>query len=415
MLLYKFYKLITQIIRPIVPFYINRRLSQNKEDKMRVSERYGISSVKRGDGKVIWFHAASIGESLSILPVLKKLNSDKSINQILLTTGTLSAANVLKKFLSKKITHQFIPFDVPYYVRRFLNHWDPSIAIFVESEIWPNFLYELKNRKIHSIIVNGRMTLKSFRRWSLLKSYSKELFSNISACCSQNSDSTFFYKKLGIANTINAGNLKFAYRPNDINLNEFKKLKSLTKRRKVFLAASTHPGEEEIIKNITLNLKKTKKNILTIIVPRHVNRESYFTSTRGLGLAIRSKNQQIRDKTYLYLADTIGELNIFYNLADVIFIGGSLVPHGGQNPIEAAYLGKKIFHGKYIQNFPDVYKILEQLKFTKQIENERQLEYFINDAFDNLKSINKDIKISKLKKEGDDAIKKTLKTIYQYQ
>ena len=150
-------------------------------------------------------------------------------------------------------------------------------------------------------------------------------------------------------------------------------------------------------------------------MPRHVNRESYFTSTRGLGLAIRSKNQQIRDKTYLYLADTIGELNIFYNLADVIFIGGSLVPHGGQNPIEAAYLGKKIFHGKYIQNFPDVYKILEQLKFTKQIENARQLEYFINDAFDNLKSINKDIKISKLKKEGNDAIKKTLKTIYQYQ
>ena len=139
MLLYKFYKLITQIVRPFVPFYINRRLSQNKEDKMRVSERYGISSVKRSDGKVIWFHAASIGESLSILPVLKKLNSDKSINQILLTTGTLSAANVLKKFLSKKIIHQFIPFDVPYYVRRFLNHWDPSIAIFVESEIWPNF------------------------------------------------------------------------------------------------------------------------------------------------------------------------------------------------------------------------------------------------------------------------------------
>ena len=414
MLPYYIYKLITKFIRPFIALYILIRISKGKEDRTRIAERYGTSDVERKKGKVIWFHAASIGESLSILPLLSKLNSDKSIDQIILTTGTLTSANILKSKLSKKIIHQYIPFDIPSYVNKFLNHWNPSLAVFVESEIWPNFLTELKKRNINSLIVNGRMTIKSFKRWSMLSGLSKRLFSNFSACCTQNSDSAFFYEKLGIKNTINTGNLKFAYKPDEIISDELKKLRSLTKKRKIFLAASTHPGEEEIIKNITLNLKKTVKDLLTIIVPRHVTRKSFFSSSKGLGLSIRSKKQKINDRTYLYLADTIGELNIFYSLANIVFIGGSLVPHGGQNPIEAAYLGKKIYHGKNIDNFIDVYDVLNQLKFTQQVENERQLEHYVKEALAKPKSINKDININRLKKEGDDTVSKVLKVIYQY-
>ena len=162
------------------------------------------------------------------------------------------------------------------------------------------------------------------------------------------------------------------------------------------------------------NIKKTVKDLLTIIVPRHVTRKSFFSSSRGLGLSIRSKKEKINDRTYLYLADTIGELNIFYSLANIVFISGSLVPHGGQNPIEAAYLGKKIYHGKNIQNFIDVYDVLNQLKFTQKVENERQLEHYVKEALANPKSINKDININRLKKEGDDTVSKVLDVIYQY-
>ena len=168
MLPYYSYRLITTLIRPFIVFYILIRILKGKEDRLRVTERYGTSDIKRKDGKVIWFHAASIGESLSILPLLKKLNSDKSIDQIILTTGTLTSANILKDKLSKKIIHQFIPYDVPSYIHKFLNHWNPSLAVFVESEIWPNFLTELKKRNVCSLIVNGRMTIKSFKRWSML-------------------------------------------------------------------------------------------------------------------------------------------------------------------------------------------------------------------------------------------------------
>tara|TARA_Y100000816_G_scaffold277287_1_gene247300 strand:- start:1905 stop:3149 length:1245 start_codon:yes stop_codon:yes gene_type:complete len=411
---YYIYKLITQLVRPFIFLYILRRVSKGKEDKTRISERYGISNLERKDGKVIWFHAASIGESLSILPLLKKLNSDKSIQQIIITTGTLTSANILKNKLTKKIIHQYIPFDIPVYVNKFLDYWKPSVSVFVESEIWPNFLYELKRRNIHSLIVNGRMTIKSYNRWSFFGQASKGVFSNFAACCTQNSDSTFFYKKLGIKNTIHTGNLKFAYQPGEIITDELKKLKPFTRKRKIFLAASTHPGEEEMIKNITLNLKKSIKNILTIIVPRHVNRESFFSSSKGLGLSIRSKKQSINNRTYLYLADTVGELNMFYSIANIVFIGGSLVPHGGQNPIEAAYLGKKIYHGKNIENFSDVYSVLKQLKFTQLVENERQLEYYVKDVLTKPQSINKDININRLKKEGNATVDKVMEVIYQY-
>ncbi len=414
MIVYKIYRILTNILTIIIPLYVRNRIKNGKEDNERILERYGQSNLLRNKGKVIWFHAASIGESLSILPLVKHFNNDKSISQILISTGTVTSAKILKKKTNKKIIHQYIPYDVPHYIDKFLSHWKPSIAVFVESEIWPNFIYELKKRNIKSIIINGRMTPNSFKKWSYSNKFSEFLFSHFDACCAQNNDSAFFYKKLGIQNTINTGNLKFAYEPIKPKKNKFDELKAQLKYRKIFLAASTHPGEEEIIKNITINLKKSFKNILTIVVPRHTNRLDYFSSTKGLGLSVRSKNQKINSRTYLYLADTIGELNMFYKLADVIFIGGSLVKHGGQNPIEAAYEGKKIIHGIHIQNFPDVYNILKHLKFTQQVNNERQLEHYIKKALINLSKFNDGINVKKLKREGRTTVQEVAKVINQF-
>ncbi len=408
------YKLIGFILIPFIPFIIFRRFSEGKETKGRTNERYGKTQIKNISNKLVWIHAASVGESLSIIPIVKEMIKDKYFDTILITTGTTSSSKIIKQKLSNKVIHQFIPFDIVIYAKRFLNHWKPSLAIFVESEIWPNIIYETKKMNIPLIILNGRMTLKTFKRWTLLGSFSKKLFSNIDACCTQNSDSTIFYKKLGIKNTEFTGNLKFAHHDIKINEESYDDIKNSSRDRIIFLAASTHNGEENIIKNISLNISKVHKNLLTIIVPRHPQRKGILAGVKGNKIAVRSKKEKITKNTLFYIADTIGELSLFYKLANVIFVGGSMVNHGGQNPIEAAYHGKTILHGKNIQNFTDVYEILKLMKLTEQVENERQLELFVNRLIDNYKNTNthQTKKISTaLKKEGNEAVNNSMNVI----
>jgi len=408
------YKLIGYILIPFIPFVIFKRLSSGKEEKGRTNERYGKSLIKNTSEKLIWLHAASVGESLSIIPIVNEILKNKYFDVILITSGTTSSSKIIKQKLGNKVIHQFIPFDISIYAKRFLNHWRPSLAIFVESEIWPNIIFETKNMNIPLVILNGRMTLKTFKRWSLLGGFSKKLFSNFDACCTQNSDSTIFYQKLGIVNTEFTGNLKFANHDTEIDEKEYNDLKYLTKDRTIFLAASTHDGEEDIIKNVSLNISKIKKNLLTIIVPRHPQRNNILFGVKDSKIAVRSKNQKITEKTLFYIADTIGELNLFYNLADVIFVGGSMVDHGGQNPIEAAYFGKTILHGKNIQNFTDVYEILRLMKLTEQVQNERQLELIVNKLIENYKKTKtgetKDVAAA-LKKEGNEAVNNSMAVI----
>ena len=408
------YKLIGFILMPFIPFIIFRRLSDGKETKGRTNERYGKTQIKNTSNKLVWIHAASVGESLSIIPIVKEMIKDKYFDTILVTTGTTSSSKIIKQKLGNKVIHQFIPFDIVIYAKRFLNYWKPSLAIFVESEIWPNIIYERKKMNIPLIILNGRMTLKTFKRWTLLGSFSKKLFSNFDACCTQNSDSTIFYKKLGIINTEFTGNLKFAHHDIKIDEESYDYLKNSSRDRVIFLAASTHNGEENIIKNISLNISKVHKNLLTIIVPRHPQRKDILAGVKGNKIAVRSKKEKITKNTLFYIADTIGELSLFYKLANVIFVGGSMVNHGGQNPIEAAYYGKTILHGKNIQNFTDVYEILKLMKLTEQVENERQLELFVNRLIDNYKNTNshQTKKTSTaLKKEGNEAVNNSMNVI----
>ena len=412
-MLLRVYKIISYLIYPFVSIYLNNRLILKKELSERIDERYGYSKIKRGKGKLVWIHAASIGESVSVLPVIKELEKNKKIKQILVTTGTVTSAKIMNERLRGKAFHQFIPIDIPVFVDRFLSHWKPSLAIFVESEIWPNFISELSKRKTKLMILNGRMTPKSFNSWSKLKKTTLKLFSNFDLCCAQSSDSAFFYENLGIKNTIYTGNLKFASKPQEIDSKKFKLLKKMVKNRKILLAASTHEGEEEVIADVTLSLKKKYKNFLSIIVPRHPNRSKFLSNRQKLKVAYRSKNQDIKSNTNIYIADTIGELNLFYELANFIFVGGSIVNHGGQNPLEAAFLGKTIIHGPNIMNFADVYEILNHMKLTHLVNNKRQLTMYIDNKY---KKSNARISMSRsnrIKKEGEQALKNSIQAINQ--
>ena len=401
------------MIYPFVPIYLGNRLSLKKELKDRINERYGYSRINRKKGKLVWIHAASIGESISILPVVKELEKNKNIKQILVTTGTVTSAKIMDERLKGKAFHQFLPIDIPIFVERFLNHWNPSLSIFVESEIWPNFISALSKRKSKLMILNGRMTVKSFNNWLRFKKTALTLFAKFDLCCAQSSDSAFFYENLGIKNTVYTGNLKFSSEPEKLDNKKLKILKKMFKNRKILLAASTHEGEEEIIANITSSLKKKDKNFLSIIVPRHPNRTEFFSNKQKLKIAYRSKGQDIKTNTNIYIADTVGELNLFYELANFVFVGGSLINHGGQNPIEAAFLGKTIIHGPNTTNFADVYDILNHMKLTSLVKNERQLQMHIEDKYKKSNITSSKLASTRIKKEGKKALQMSMNEINQ--
>jgi len=412
-MLLRIYKIVSYLIYPFVPIYLRNRLNSEKELKDRINERYGYSKINRKKGKLVWLHAASIGESISILPIVKELEKNTKIKQILITTGTATSAKIMDERLKGKAFHQFLPIDIPIFVERFLNHWKPSVSIFVESEIWPNFIFALRKRNSKLMILNGRMTVKSFNSWKRFKKTALTLFSNFDLCCTQSNDSTFFYKNLGIKNTIYTGNLKFSSKPEKFDNKKLKILKKMVRNRKILLAASTHEGEEEIIANITSSLKKKDKNFLSIVVPRHPNRTEFFSNKQKLKIAYRSKSQDIKPSTNIYIADTVGELNLFYELANFVFVGGSLVSHGGQNPIEAAFLGKTVIHGPNIINFSDVYDVLNNMKLTSLVENERQLQMYIEENYKKSNDAFTKLGPSRIKKEGKQALQNSLNAINQ--
>ena len=406
-MLLKIYYVISILLMPLTGIYINRRIKLNKEDTKRFKERYGRASVQRTEGSLAWLHAASVGESLSILTIINELEKLKSIDQILLTTGTTSAAEIVANKLSSKTVHQYLPLDNPIFNKRFLKHWNPTYAIFVESEIWPNLIMQIKKLEIKLAIVNGRMTLKSYNKWLRFKKSSELIFKSFDLCLAQNKESSLFYKKLGINNTYYTGNLKFSSDKFEVTEDDFNDLKGMFKGRKVFLAASTHLGEEKIISEITNKIRESKKEFITIIVPRHPNRTNLLDQMTNSKVAMRSSNEKVDQATDIYLADTFGELGIFYKLADFIFIGGSFVPHGGQNPIEAAYFCNNIFHGKYIENFLEVYETLNHLLISELVDNPRQLQVKLMNCYDAPPPDENELK-KKINIEASDILKDTM-------
>ena len=398
------YQFLLSIIILFSPFIIIFRILKNKEDKYRFKEKFCFISKKRRTGKLIWFHGSSVGEILSAIPIIKRYDNDKSISRILITSSTLSSSKILEKIKFKKTIHQFYPIDHILFSKKFLDHWKPDIAIFLESEIWPSMFRSIKKRGVHLILLNARITKKSFQRWSIIEKFSHSTFSLIDKAYSQNTETNYFLKKLKVKKITSIGNLKFIEHDSFETNQADKKLFSQFRKYKTFVAASTHNTEELFAAKTHILLKKKIKNIITIIIPRHISRVDQIISQineLGLNVISRRSNKKKLDNIDIFLVDTFGESKKFYKFATTVFLGGSIINRGGQNPLEPARFGAKILHGPNIDNFRDVYKYLNQLKISSLINSPQQCANSI--IFKkNMK------KVKKMKYLGTTILKKTL-------
>ena len=407
------YQVILTIIILISPAIISFRILKNKEHRSRYKEKFGFSSVRRIDGKLIWFHGASVGEILSIIPLVKNYEKDKSINQILITSSTLSSSKIIKKFKLKKTIHQFYPLDHIFITQKFLQYWKQNIAIYIESEVWPSMFKELDKKKVPLILLNTRITKKSFNKWKIFPKFANQIFSKISLALPQNLETLKYLKLLKVKNIKTAGNIKYYGQKNNKD-HVTKSLKNKFKNFKVWCAASTHNGEEILIGKLHMRLKNREKKLITIIIPRHVNRTNEIKDelkNLNLNCIIHSSNQKIQKNTDIYLVDSYGETSRFYNLTNVCFVGGSIVKHGGQNPLEPARLGNYIINGPNTKNFKEIYTFLNNLKMSSSTSNILKMEKIILRIL-KTKTNNKNIK--KIIKIGNEVLKKNLFYINKY-
>ncbi len=351
----------------VAPAVLALRARRGKEDAARRGERYGIASRPRPDGEVLWLHAASVGETMAVLPLIEALDRERPASHVLLTTGTLTSARLAAARLGPKAMHQFVPLDAPKYVARFLEHWQPSLGVFVESEIWPTLILEASKRAIPLALVNARMSKTSFRRWRAHGSVSRPLFSRFAAVLAQSREAADRFTALGAPGVVDAGNLKFDAPPPPADAVRLDALRLALGARPCWLAASTHADEESIIAATHTLLRVTKPDLVTIIVPRHPERgaaiaESLaaqgFSVVRGsVGAALPAAGGGV--KAGIYLADTLGDLGTWFALAPVAFMGKSLSREGGgHNPIEAVRHGAGVLTGPAWGNFDVAYKAL---------------------------------------------------------
>ena len=402
-----FYQLIVSLLLLISPLIIILRIFKKKEDKKRFKEKFVFPTRTRKKGKLIWFHGASVGEILSIIPLIKNYEKNKLISQILITSSTLSSSKVLRKFNFKKTIHQFYPIDHIVFTKKFINFWKPNLALFVESEIWPSMFSELKNKRIPLVLLNARLTLKTQNKWMKIKNFTKSIFDKVTVIYPQNRETKSFLKNIKLKNIKLIGNLKFAEDPNE-NLDAINsKLKYEFTKKKVWVASSTHNNEEIFCAKTHIELKKKIKNLITIIIPRHIHRVNEIVDEiEKLNLKVCCHSSSIKNlrDIDIYIVDTFGETKKFHKLASSVFLGGSIVNRGGQNPLEAARFGAKIFHGPNTDNFKDVYKLLKDFKISKQINTPTQLASSI--IFKKNKHSG-----SRIKNIGDKILKKTIKEL----
>lgn len=351
------YHWLMQTLAPLLKYHLKRRLKRGKEDPVRLCERFGGASFSRPEGKLVWFHGASVGESVSILKLIDHLLECQPDLNLLVTTGTVTSAKLLAKHLPKQCIHQFIPLDVPKWVNRFLDHWHPDLAVFVESEFWPNLLRSVKDRQIPLLLLNARISKRSFGYWQRAPKTGKKLLQLFDACFTPSLQTSTYLHKLGAQNVNISCNLKFAADTLGYDKEELDRLRNICEKRVVWAATSTHQGEEEIIIATHVALKQKFPNLLTILAPRHPERSnSILKKIQDTNLAVlrRSEGNYPRQKTDIWMVDTIGDLGLVYSLANVCFIGGSFVPIGGHNPIEAFKLGSTAIVGPYTDNFLEV-------------------------------------------------------------
>ena len=369
------YRILINFILLISPIIILTRLVLKKEDPKRFLEKFGFFSKKRKGGKVLWFHTVSVGELLSVISIIDKLEKDKRISQILVTTTTLTSAKLFQKFNFKKTIHQFFPIDNDLITKKFIKYWKPCLAIFVDSEIWPNMLTNLDKQSIKKILLNARVSKRSYRKWKLLGKFSKNLFKKFDYTFPQNLESERYLKKLEVKKIRFLGNLKFSQKK-ILNDKLDQKLIKLIRTKKVWCAASTHDGEENICLKVHNKLIRKYKNLMLIIIPRHIVRvNSILKDIYALNLKphLHSNKGETDPKTNVYLVDTYGETELFFNLCKNVFIGKSLTAFGGQNPLEPARHNCSIIHGPNVSNFKEIYEFLDKKKISIKVKNESQL------------------------------------------
>ena len=408
------YRIIINLIFIFSPIIILVRLVKKKEHPIRFKEKLGIYTKKKLNGKLIWIHGASVGEILSVVPLIEKLEKDKKIKQILITSNTLSSSKIFSNLKLKKTIHQFFPIDTHHNTQKFLNYWKPSVAIFVDSEIWPNMIKNIKKNQISLILINGRITQKSFKRWKLFSTSAKKIFQEFDMCLSSSVESSQYLKFLGVKKIKFVGNLKFAeseYNKDDLN----KKLKKFLLSKKIWCASSTHNKEEFVCAHVHKKLKIKHKKLLTIIIPRHIDRITEIENQiKKLKLRIHfhtSKNKIDKD-TDIYLVDTFGQTKSFFKICKTIFLGGSIIKHGGQNPLEAARVGCKILHGPHVWNFSEIYNLLKKNNVSKKIITLNQLTYAVDKMLNN-KNNNRNLEL-KIKNLGNKILTSTLNEVNIY-
>lgn len=382
------YRFLLVLLSPFIFVFFLYRIIIGKEHKQRYKERFGYASKPRPKGALIWFHAASIGEVVSVFYLIEKISEKYPEINIMVTTGTVTSAKLVENKLSKNIIHQFVPLDLTFSVKKFLDHWRPDFAIWVESEVWPNLVCETAKTGSPLALVNARMSKETLSKWKKHKRFSKKIFESFSVCLAQNETEKNNFNQAGVLNSVNAGNLKFESPTLPADPDDLSSVVKMIGDRKIWLMASSNEGEEEIAANCHRILEDKYSGLLTIIVPRHPNRAKAIAKMlhdKNLNFVQRSKGDKVSKDTQIYLCDTIGELGIFYRVSNIVFIGGSLVERGGQNPLEPARLHCSLISGDKVFNFTEIYSQMQQEHAVIIVKDEA--EFLAN--LDNLLADNK--------------------------
>jgi 3-deoxy-D-manno-octulosonic-acid transferase len=369
------YRAATGFAEPLASTLLRRRLARGKEDADRLPERLGRPGRVRPKVAIIWIHAASVGESVSILPVIREITRIRPDACILVTTGTVTSSRLMCERLPENAFHQFVPVDTPGAVRAFLDYWKPSLALWVESELWPNMLHETRQRQIPLVLINARMSDKSFRGWMRAPLMAREMLGAFDLCLAQDESVAGKLTALGARRVETPGNLKLVGDPLPFDAHVLGGLRAAIGDRPCWLLASSHDGEEQLAAFTHRDLVRRIPGLLTLIVPRHPQRGQQVAQSLAplFRVALRSAGETIAADTEIYVADTIGELGVFYRLAPLAVIGGSFVPHGGQNPLEPARLGVAVLSGPHIGNFRDIYRILVEAGGAEVLASNDQL------------------------------------------
>ena len=417
------YRYFTYFLFPLFVILIYFRSFLNKEDRIRFKEKIFTSHFnanKDNKKRLIWFHAASIGECLSIIPLVHSVNNKYKNVSFLITTVTLSSSKLLEQKLSqyKNIVHRFFPLDLEIFAEKFLNLWKPNLVCFVDSEIWPNFLFKIKEKNIPLLLINARLTKKSFNRWKIFFNFAVKVFSNFDLCIAASQESKNNLSKFNVKNIKYIGNLKYSVQSTFSKINYSNT--AFLNNYKTWCAASTHNGEELIALKTHIEIKKKYNNVLTIIIPRHVDRSFYVKNLSkkfNLNSQVLNDNDLINSTTEILIINSFGVMSKYFNYCKNVFIGKSFLKDkenvGGQNPIEAAKLGCKIFHGPYVYNFQEIYDHLKSHGISKKINNELELAKNIIQNFEKPELLNQQ-QVELINNYGEKILKETTTELETY-